>query len=179
MINKKIIAVDFDGTLCENKFPGIGEPNYGVINYLKRQKSGGDVILILWTCRVEENLQEAIWWCAKHNLGFDYINENAKETIEEFGTESRKIFAHEYIDDRAVYPFGNILTSRPDSRMPEFLVTSQYPQPKPYDGIIGIDLASSEDMQKYYYPTAPEQEPQPYANCSSYPKFYKKGEKNE
>ena len=27
--NMKIIAVDFDGTLCENKYPEIGEPVSG------------------------------------------------------------------------------------------------------------------------------------------------------
>lgn len=34
----KIIAVDFDGTLCESKWPEIGEPNEEVINYVKEQR---------------------------------------------------------------------------------------------------------------------------------------------
>ena len=42
----KIIAVDFDGTLCENKWPEIGEPNKELIAYLKEQKEAG-VKLIL------------------------------------------------------------------------------------------------------------------------------------
>lgn len=29
---RKIIAVDFDGTLCENKFPEIGNPNWELID---------------------------------------------------------------------------------------------------------------------------------------------------
>jgi hypothetical protein len=33
-MNKQIIAVDFDGTLCENKWPEIGEPNTELIGYL-------------------------------------------------------------------------------------------------------------------------------------------------
>ena len=28
---KRVIAVDFDGTLCENKYPKIGEPNRELI----------------------------------------------------------------------------------------------------------------------------------------------------
>ena len=49
-MENKIIAVDFDGTLCENRYPEIGKPNEKVINYLiKRQKEGDK--LILWTCR--------------------------------------------------------------------------------------------------------------------------------
>ena len=29
-MNEQIIAVDFDGTLCENKWPEIGEPNTAI-----------------------------------------------------------------------------------------------------------------------------------------------------
>lgn len=38
-MNSKIIAVDFDGTLCENKWPEIGEANEDMIYYL-RKKTG-------------------------------------------------------------------------------------------------------------------------------------------
>lgn len=47
----KVIAVDFDGTLCERNFPDIGAPIMSVIEYVKRKKEQGDT-LILWTCRV-------------------------------------------------------------------------------------------------------------------------------
>lgn len=40
-MESKIIAVDFDGTLCENKWPEIGEPNKELIAYLKEQKEAG------------------------------------------------------------------------------------------------------------------------------------------
>lgn len=36
----KIIAVDFDGTLCENNWPGIGAPNEELIEYLRNRKKG-------------------------------------------------------------------------------------------------------------------------------------------
>lgn len=39
--NPYIIAVDFDGTLCENAWPEIGSPNVAMINYLKRKQAGG------------------------------------------------------------------------------------------------------------------------------------------
>lgn len=38
----KIIAVDFDGTLCENNWPGIGAPNEELIEYLRNRKKDGD-----------------------------------------------------------------------------------------------------------------------------------------
>lgn len=50
-MNSKIIAVDFDGTLCENKWPEIGEANEDMIYYLRKRQAEGDK-LILWTCRV-------------------------------------------------------------------------------------------------------------------------------
>lgn len=102
-MNYKIIAVDFDGTLCENKWPDIGDPNLKLIEYLKEQRAGGDVKLILWTCRVSGLLYAAIVWCYEHGLCFDYVNENTEDVIKEFGSDCRKIFAHEYYDDRTIH----------------------------------------------------------------------------
>lgn len=94
-----IIAVDFDGTLCKNKWPEIGMPNEELIEYLKKRQANGEK-LILWTNRVGERLDEAVKWSAEKGLIFDAVNENLPEIIELFGGDSRKIFANEYIDDR-------------------------------------------------------------------------------
>lgn len=94
----KAIAVDFDGTLCENKWPKIGEPKRNVIDYLKRQQEDG-CQLILWTCRTNKELDDAVAWCKEQGLEFDAVNQNTKESIEIFGEDTRKVFAHEYIDD--------------------------------------------------------------------------------
>lgn len=96
-----IIAVDFDGTLCENKYPEIGDPNIKAINCLKSRQKIGDKI-ILWTCRTGDKLQEAIQWCEAQGIIFDRVNENLPEIIEKYGEDCRKITAHEYWDDRAV-----------------------------------------------------------------------------
>lgn len=96
-----IYAVDFDGTLCESAFPGIGSPNMALIGHLiKRRKQGNKIIL--WTCRVEERLKEAVEWCRSYGLEFDAVNKNLPEMIEQWGGESRKVFADVYIDDKAV-----------------------------------------------------------------------------
>ena len=95
----KIIAVDFDGTLCENKWPEIGEPNKELIAYLKERQAAGDK-LILWTCRVSKVRDAAVAWSAEQGLIFDAVNENLPEVLEWMGNDSRKIFANEYIDDR-------------------------------------------------------------------------------
>jgi len=106
MTNPKIIAVDFDGTLCENRWPGIGEPNEEVIHYiLERQKGGAK--LILWTSRSGVELLAARRWCEAHGIRFDAVNENLPEIIKAFGgRDFRKIFANEYIDDRANTTFA-------------------------------------------------------------------------
>ena len=101
---QEIIAVDFDGTLCENKWPGIGAANRELITYLQdRQKAGAK--LILWTCRTGDRLREAVEWCKEHGLVFDAINDDIPDVISEFGPSGRKVFATEYIDDRASTKF--------------------------------------------------------------------------
>lgn len=96
-----IIAVDFDGVLCEKKWPDIGKPNRRMFKYLIRRKEKGDT-LILWTCRCGQRLDDAIMFCLAHGLAFDYVNANVRENVEKFGNDSRKVFAHRYIDDQNV-----------------------------------------------------------------------------
>lgn len=100
----KVIAVDFDGTLCENHWPDIGAPNVEVINYIKCQKLAGSKI-ILWTCRTDGDLKNALTWCKKQGLEFDAVNSNIPEAIELYGSDSRKIYADEYIDDKMSVKF--------------------------------------------------------------------------
>ena len=94
-----IIAVDFDGTLCEDKYPFIGRPNTDLIRLLRNAHRFGDKV-ILWTCRSGRHLSKAVSWCGSYGLVFDAVNENLPEIIERYGGDSRKIFADVYIDDR-------------------------------------------------------------------------------
>ena len=96
-----IIACDFDGTLCESAYPDIGKARDDVICYIQSRRCFGDKV-ILWTCRTGKLLDEAVEWCKEHGLIFDAVNENLPEMIELFGGDTRKIFAHEYFDDKAV-----------------------------------------------------------------------------
>lgn len=101
---KRIYAVDFDGTLAETKFPEIIAPINHMIDFCKELKKDRNNILILWTCRCGEDLAAAVEFCRDCGLEFDFINENVPENVEKFGNDSRKIFAHVYIDDKAVNP---------------------------------------------------------------------------
>ena len=102
-MNYRIIAVDFDGTLCYSNWPELGEPNMPLIEYLRAQKKSGNK-LILWTCRVGEALENAVSWCRELHLEFDAVNDNLPEIIEKYGNNSRKITCDYYIDDKAVLP---------------------------------------------------------------------------
>ncbi len=95
----KIIAVDFDGTLCFSDWPALGEPNKPLITYLKKQQEAGNK-LILWTCRAGKPLKDATAWCHSQGLSFDAINDNLPEIVELYGNNSRKITCDIYIDDK-------------------------------------------------------------------------------
>lgn len=93
-----IIAVDFDGTIVEHKYPAIGKEIPFAIKTLKYfQKKGHK--LILWTYRHGKDLEEAVKFCEERGLVFHAANNNFDG--EEFdNTYSRKIYADIYIDDR-------------------------------------------------------------------------------
>ncbi len=95
----KIFAFDFDGTLCRDAYPGIGSPNKAMIRYAKRLKERGNR-LILWTCRSGEHLEDAVMWCKEQGIEFDAVNQNLPEILEMFGSDSRKITADYYVDDK-------------------------------------------------------------------------------
>lgn len=97
------IAVDFDGTIVENKYPAIGEEMifaFATMNALK--KKGHQ--LILWTFRVGKELDEAVEFCRKNGVEFDAVNCNYEG--EEFDAETpRKLNVDCFIDDRNVGGF--------------------------------------------------------------------------
>ena len=94
-----IYAVDFDGCLCRNAYPDIGEPNVRLIRDLMRLRQKGNYI-ILWTCREGEKLDDAVQWCGRFGLVFDAVNDNLPMIIQAYG-DSRKVYADYYIDDKA------------------------------------------------------------------------------
>lgn len=98
-----VIAVDFDGTLCEHRYPAIGAPNLDLIRTLVEVQQAGHK-LILWTCREGDTLAEAVEWCRQHGLNFDAVNQNLVESIMATRSDPRKIFADIYLDDRGMTP---------------------------------------------------------------------------
>ena len=99
----RIIAVDFDGCICSNAWPRVGVPIMSTICRLREEKAAGSK-LILWTCRRDQMLTDAVEACRTWGVPeFDAVNENIPETVITYGgRDSRKITATEYWDDRAV-----------------------------------------------------------------------------
>lgn len=113
IIGKEILAVDFDGVLCEDRYPEIGLPIIKNINIVKNLQSKKDeYITILWTCRKGSCLYEAIKWCESFDLEFDYVNENCKEIIDLYNGDTRKIYADHYIDDKNSEIDGEYIISK-------------------------------------------------------------------
>lgn len=96
-----IYAVDFDGTLCESVWPGIGSPNIALIEHLKKRRKQGNKV-ILWTCRCGKRLKEAVDFCRQYGLEFDEVNRNLPEMIKYYKNDCRKVAADVYIDDKAI-----------------------------------------------------------------------------
>lgn len=97
------IAVDFDGTLCEHRYPAIGAPNVDLIRTLVEVQRQGHK-LILWTCREGQYLADAVEFCRGYGLTFDAVNQNLVESMMATGADPRKIFADIYLDDRGMTP---------------------------------------------------------------------------
>ena len=101
MEKQRVIAVDFDGCLCDNAYPDIGAPNWQVIDAALKERADG-AALILWTCREGDMLQQALDACKGWGLEFDAVNDSLPKWKETWKNDPRKIGATEYWDDKAV-----------------------------------------------------------------------------
>lgn len=95
------IAVDFDGTIVEHRYPAIGKEilfAFDTLRALQKQKH----LLILWTYRSGKELDDAVEYCRLNGIEFYAVNKSYPE--EEFNEAyaSRKIEADLFIDDRNV-----------------------------------------------------------------------------
>ena len=97
-----IIAVDFDGTIVEDKYPEIGmEIPFATetLQMLIKQQHR----VILWTIREGKLLEDAVNWCKERGVEFYTVNKDYPEEKEEWNNHfSRKIKANVFIDSRNV-----------------------------------------------------------------------------
>ncbi len=96
-----VLAVDFDNTICYPKWPAIGEPVTTAIETMRQWHTDGHK-LVVWTCRAGPELEACRKWLDAHGVPYDTLNENLSERIALYGSDTRKVSADLYIDDRAV-----------------------------------------------------------------------------
>ena len=95
-----VIAVDFDGTIVEHKYPQIGKEIPFAIATLKKLQAERH-LLILWTVRENDLLEEAVEYCRKRGLEFYAVNANHpdEQVRSDQASPCRKVRADMYIDD--------------------------------------------------------------------------------
>lgn len=80
-----VIAVDFDGTIVEHKYPAIGRElpfATETLRMLIRDRHK----LILWSVREGALLDEAVEWCRERGVEFYAVNRDYPAT---FGRDNR------------------------------------------------------------------------------------------
>ena len=87
-----VIAVDFDGTIVEHRYPRIGEEIPFAIDTLKLLQQEKHR-LILWSVREGALLDEAVEWCKARGLEFYAINKDYPEEQKDHQGFSRKLKA--------------------------------------------------------------------------------------
>lgn len=102
------IAVDFDGTIVEHRYPEIGRERPFATATLRKLTEDGHK-LILWSVREGELLQEAVDWCRERGVRFHAVNGFFDEDAVGDASEgdknpsySRKLKVDCFIDDRNV-----------------------------------------------------------------------------
>jgi len=128
------IAVDFDGTIVEHKYPEIGKEilfAFDTLKALQKQRHQ----LILWTYRSGRELDEAVEFCRKNGVEFYAVNKSYPEEEFDEYTTSRKIEADLFIDDRNVGGFpgwGEIYQMIHPDEQPHFAQGTRVPQKRTF-----------------------------------------------
>jgi hypothetical protein len=102
-----IAAFDFDGTIDYDNYPGFGEPRKYAIPVIDFLHDIGVRIAIFTsrdTCMengniTHDDISPMLGWLSSHHVRYDSVNSTFE--FAPFKYESRKIYAHMYIDDRA------------------------------------------------------------------------------
>lgn len=125
-MNRKVIAIDFDGTCVTHAFPRIGH-DIGAVPVLKELALRHDLILYTMRsdisdptsniptiiCSPGDYLSWAIEWLRDRDIPIVAANENPDQKT---WTTSPKVYADYYIDDSAIgtpLRFDRMLSDRP------------------------------------------------------------------
>ena len=96
------ICIDFDGTIVDHRFPDIGSPVPGALEWMKKFQEAG-AKLILFTMRSDggqlgDVLSIAVNYLEKNGISLYGVNKNPTQI---HWTNSPKAYGQIYIDDSA------------------------------------------------------------------------------
>lgn len=95
------ISIDFDDTIVEGAFPGIGKLKKDADKFINKLYDLGFNILIN-TCRSGAYEGDAETFLKRTGIKYHYINNNLPQSIEYFKQDCRKLSADVYIDDKSL-----------------------------------------------------------------------------
>nr|DAE31358.1 MAG TPA: nucleotidase 5'-nucleotidase [virus sp. ctDJ83] len=146
-----IIAIDFDGTICNSNYPALGEPMPHAIESVRELHQAGH-FLILWTCRQGEQLNEALQWCKQNGLSFHAVNDHNPDNLKFFGgVGGNKVYADVYIDDKNIGGFAGWqrameLIKESEAPKLEWTKNEDFPQ----DNAVGYAQISESTQMVYF-----------------------------
>ena len=80
---------------------GSGPPLPGAKEAINNLRAEGHYIII-WTCREGQQQTEMVNWLLQQGIGFDRVNDHEPRNLAVYGSDSRKVYAHCYIDDKNI-----------------------------------------------------------------------------
>ena len=98
-----VIAVDFDGTIVEHRYPEIGEELPFATEVLKMLIADRHKV-VLYTMRNGKLLEDAVKWCAERGVEFYAVNSDEPNDFraDRNTNYSPKVNADYFIDDRNI-----------------------------------------------------------------------------
>ena len=96
-----ILAIDFDATIVDSRYPNIIGLRKDAKKYINRMYDDGHYIII-WTCRTGGDLRMATQFLDDNGVKYHIANDNNPVETARWNNNSRKVFADLYIDDKQI-----------------------------------------------------------------------------
>lgn len=122
-----ILAIDFDGTICDVSYPHVGRERKGAKEFINKLYDEG-YFIIIHTCRTHEDKSEvdpaqaAKDFLRIRGIKYHTFNEHAPFVLEQYPVEARKITADVYIDDKCLFDL-------PTWEEKYNIIKAKYPEP--------------------------------------------------
>ncbi len=100
----KVIAIDFDGCIVVDRYPVIGDLMPYARYSMQRIHELGHKIVIN-TCRTNEEAFAAYRFLKANDIPIDAFNCNVLDGVQRYGSDTRKISADLYIEDKVLGGF--------------------------------------------------------------------------